>query len=102
MVVDSKHYLEVRLPKLTTVTFAPCARLKRDCAEIGRAGGRLVCLYDPRVSITAPPGAVKCDLPFTIQVSLKKILSLFYFMNLKRFGSVVREVDSTKAANRIH
>ncbi|VDP78388.1 unnamed protein product [Echinostoma caproni] len=68
VVVDEKHYLEVRLPKLTAVTFAPCARLKRDCVEIGRSGGRLVCLSDPRVSLTAPPGAIKAELTFMIQV----------------------------------
>ncbi|KAF5401949.1 Death domain-containing protein 1 [Paragonimus heterotremus] len=63
-----KHYLEARLSRLTDVTFAPCARLRRDLAEIGPAGGRLVSLAEPRISLTVSPGAVKVDLPFALQV----------------------------------
>ncbi|CAL8102382.1 unnamed protein product [Calicophoron daubneyi] len=68
VVSGDKHYLETRLTRLTPVTFAPCARLKRDCAVIGPAGGRLVCMLDPRVSLTVQQGAVKVDLPFAIQL----------------------------------
>ncbi|KAF6768014.1 hypothetical protein AHF37_06563, partial [Paragonimus kellicotti] len=68
VISGDKHYLEARLSRLTDVTFAPCARLRRDLAEIGPAGGRLVSLAEPRISLTVSPGAIKIDLPFALQV----------------------------------
>ncbi|KAF7257337.1 hypothetical protein EG68_08154 [Paragonimus skrjabini miyazakii] len=68
IISGDKHYLEARLSRLTDVTFAPCARLRRDLAVIGPAGGRLVSLAEPRISLTVSPGAVKVDLPFALQV----------------------------------
>ncbi|KER19865.1 hypothetical protein T265_11467 [Opisthorchis viverrini] len=68
VVSDGKHYLECRMHRLSPITLAPCARIRRDSAEIGPLGGRLISVTEPKVALEIPESAVKVSLPFTLQV----------------------------------
>ncbi|KAG5442958.1 hypothetical protein CSKR_104799 [Clonorchis sinensis] len=68
VVADGKHYLECRMRRLNPVTLAPCARIRKDSAEIGPLGGRLISVTEPKVALEIPESAVKVSLPFTLQV----------------------------------
>ncbi|CAH8464938.1 unnamed protein product [Dicrocoelium dendriticum] len=59
VIAGENHFLEARLNQLTNVTFAPFTRLRRDRIDIGKHGGRLQSLTDPRVALTVPPEAIK-------------------------------------------
>ncbi|TGZ73305.1 hypothetical protein CRM22_001593 [Opisthorchis felineus] len=68
VVSDGRHYLECRVRRLSPVTLAPCARIRKDSAEIGPLGGRLISVTEPKVALYIPESAVKVSLPFTLQV----------------------------------
>lgn len=70
VVNEDSHYLEFKLPRLTVpLTFAPAVRIRRDIGEIGKAGGKITSLVDKRVTLNIPPGGLKIDCTYSIQVS---------------------------------
>ncbi|VDL56767.1 unnamed protein product [Hymenolepis diminuta] len=69
VVNEDSHYLEFKLPRLTVpLTFAPAVRIRRDSGEIGKAGGKITSLVDKRVTFNIPPGGLKIDCTYSIQV----------------------------------
>lgn len=66
---EDSHYLEFKLPLLSSpLVFAPAVRIRRDIYEFGKGGGKIISILDKRITLNIPPGALKIDCTYTLQV----------------------------------